>query len=162
MDLPANKQIKDLFEGLLGRDVALEETAPQEPDSVPRPMTAIYVDDSNKMSSIAVMDFNLTAWTGAALALVPKGGAEAAIEDRDIPDSLLDNASEILNVLAAPIGDASGVHQRLLNTYSPHETVPREVLEWTAQPGMRMDVKLDVKGYGEGVLSVISTQFMPA
>jgi len=154
---PAPKQIKDLFEGLLGRDVVVGDGVPVPLDTRPRPTTAVYVDDHNKLSAVAVMDFPLTAYTGAALALVPKGGAEIAIEEKDLPTSLLENAAEMLNVLASPIGDSSGVHQRLLDTYGPDQTPPSDVATWSAALGSRIDLRLDIKGYGAGTLSVVST-----
>jgi hypothetical protein len=154
---PTLKQVKDLFEGLLGRDVAVADGEPVLLDSRPRPTTAVYVDDRNKLSSVAVMDFALTAYCGAALALVPKGGAEIAIEEKDLPASLLENASEMLNVLAAPIGESSGVHQRLHQTFGPEDVPPSDVTAWSAQVGTRIDVRMDIKGYGAGTLSVVST-----
>jgi hypothetical protein len=157
MKNPAPKQIKDLFEGLLGRDVTVAEGVPVPLDTRPRPTTAVYVDDHNKLSAVAVMDFPLTAYAGAALALVPKGGAEIAIEEKDLPESLLENAAELLNVLAAPIGDSSGVHQRLHGTFGPDQTPPTDVSSWSATLGSRIDLRLDIKGYGSGTLSVIST-----
>jgi hypothetical protein len=159
MKTPSPKQIKDLFEGILGRDVTVGEGVPVPLNTRPGPTTAVYVDDSNKLSSVAVMDFPLTAYTGAALALVPKGGAEIAIEEKDLPTSLLENAAEMLNILAAPIGDASGLHQRLKDTFGPGHAPPTDVSGWAVQLGSRIDLLLDIKGYGSGTLSVVSTQF---
>lgn len=159
MKTPSPKQIKDLFEGILGRDVTVGDGVPVPLNTRPGVTTAVYVDDSNKLSSVAVMDFPLTAYTGAALALVPKGGAEIAIEEKDLPASLLDNASEMLNILAAPIGDASGMHQRLKETFGPGQVPPTDVASWSAQLGSRIDLLLEIKGYGKGTLSVVSTQF---
>ena len=157
MRAPDPKQIKDLFEGLLGRDVALTEGVPVPLDARPRPTVAVYVNDRNTLSSVAVMDFALTAWTGAALALLPKGGAEDAIDEKDMPLSLLENAAEMLNVLASPIGDASGVHQRLHQTFGPDLLPPADVTAWAARLGARLDLALDIKGYGRGSLSVVGS-----
>ncbi len=157
MNTPEPKQVKDLFEGLLGRDVALGEGVPVPLDSRPRPTVAVYVDDRNALSAVALMDFALTAYSGAALALLPKGGAEDAIDEKDLPPSLLENASELLNVLAAPIGDATGVHQRLHQTFGPDQLPPSDVSSWAARLGTRVDLRLDIKGYGSGTLSVVST-----
>jgi hypothetical protein len=154
--VPDRKQIKDLFEGLLGRDVTVGDAAPVPLDSRPRPTTAVYVDDRNKLSSVVLMDFPLTAWAGAALALLPKGGAEDAIDDKDLPQSLLENAAELLNVLAAPIGEASGVHQRLYQTFGPTELPPSDVVVWSARLGAREDVALGIHGYGSGTLSLVA------
>jgi hypothetical protein len=155
--VPAPKNIKDLFEGLLGRDVSLGDGVPVPLDARPRPTTAVYVNDNHALSAVALMDFPLTAYSGAALALLPKGGAEDAIDEKDLPPTLLENAAELLNVLAAPVGDASGVHQRLHQTFGPDQLPPSDVSAWSARLGSRLDVELDIKGYGKGTLSVVST-----
>jgi hypothetical protein len=155
MSVPSRKQIKDLFEGLLGREVTVGDAAPVALDRVPAPMIAAYVNDHLKLSTVAVMDFALTVYAGAALGLVPAGGAEAAIEDHSIPQSLIENVAELLNVLAAPIGEAGGAHQRLYQTFAPGDIPPADVAALTATLGSREDVLLDVKGYGAGAMSII-------
>jgi hypothetical protein len=72
-----------------------------------------------------------------------------------LPPHLFENSAELLNVLAAPIGEASGVHQRLLETYAPSDSVPPQVQAYGATLGAREDVELDIAGYGRGALSVV-------
>jgi hypothetical protein len=155
MNLPERKQIKDLFEGLLGRDVAVGDGTPVTFDP-PRPVVGAYVDPQHQLSMVVVMDLALAAHSGAAIALIPKGGAEAAVEDKVLPPNLFDNAAEILNVLAAPLGEASGVHQRLSATYAPGEPVPPVVAVAGATLGAREDLTLDISGYGRGTLSMVA------
>ncbi|WP_426246015.1 hypothetical protein [Nocardioides sp. LHG3406-4] len=156
MQLPDRKSIKDLFEGLLGRDVTIgDATEPLAPDVVPAPGFAVYVDDGGRLSAVALMDFALVAYTGAALALIPAGGAEAAIEDNEMPTNLMENTAEVLNVLAAPIGDFSGIHQRLERTYSPNDTLPPELAALAATVGAREDVTVSIAGYGSGRLAMV-------
>jgi len=154
MSLPHRKQIKDLFEGLLGRDVAVGDGTPVTLET-PRPVVATYVDDAHRLTTVVLMDQALAAYAGAALALVPKGAAEDAIEDKMLPPNLFENSAELLNVLAAPIGEASGVHQRLVDTYAPSDSVPPQVQAAGATLGAREDVELDIAGYGRGALSVV-------
>lgn len=157
MSIPNRKQIKDLFEGLLGRDVSVGDGVPPALDSSPRPVVASYVDDAHNLSSVVVMDLPLAAYVGAALALVPKGGAEIAIEESSLPQSLLENSSEALNILASIINEAGDVHQRLQQVYGQHDQLPPAVAAWAATLGSREDVHLDVQGYGGGHLSIVST-----
>jgi hypothetical protein len=154
MSLPDRKAIKDLFEGLLGRDIAIGEATAVTFD-LPRPVVATYVDDSYTLLAVALMDLPLAAHSGAAIALVPKGGAEAAVEDSRLPPNLFDNAAEILNVLAAPIGEHGGVPMRLSSTFAPGETVPPQVEVAAVSLGARQDVGLDISGYGSGRLSIV-------
>lgn len=153
MSLPDRKAIKDLFEGLLGRDVEVGDGTPITLDH-PRPVIATYVDDNYKLTAIALMDLQLAANAGAAIALIPKGGAEAAIEDLRLPPNLFENAAEILNVLAAPLGD-SGVHVKLSGTFAPGETVPPQVEAVAVTLGAREDLALDISGYGSGRLALV-------
>lgn len=152
--LPDRKEIKDLFEGLLGREVDLTQGAPVD-IGIPRPVIASYVDDVHNLRAVAVMSFGLAARSGAAIALVPKGAVEVAEEDRLLPVGLFENASEICNIMAAPLGDALGEHLRLSATYSPSDPAPAQVLTVAATLGARDDLELDIAGYGKGGLSLI-------
>jgi hypothetical protein len=154
--VPNNKAVKDLFDGLLGRDVAVANGTAVDPAAKLGPSTAVYVDDKNELSAVVLMDFALTAYVGAALGLIPAGGAEAAIEDREMSNTLNENAFELLNVLAGVLNECSDVHQRLYRVHRPGEVVPADVAPWTIAPGPRTDLKLDIKGYGGGALSIVS------
>jgi hypothetical protein len=154
MSLPDRKALKDLFEGLLGRDVEIGDAVPIAFET-PRPVVATYVDDTFNLTAIAVMDLPLAAYAGAAIALVPQGGAEAAVEDGRLPPNLFDNAAEILNVLAAPIGEHCKVHVRLSSTFAPGEAIPPQVESVAVTLGARLDVTLDIAGYGKGRLAIV-------
>lgn len=154
--IPANKDIKDMLEMLLGRDVALSSADAVSPDDRPAPTTGVYVDDSECLSAVILMDLELTAYVGAAIGLVPAAGAEAAIEDWDVPPAIHENACEVLNVLAALLCDSSAVHQRLYETYSAADQLPNDVVAWASVPGPRRDLEIDIKGYGRGRLSIVN------
>ncbi|QWF21187.1 hypothetical protein KM427_19910 [Nocardioides sp. LMS-CY] len=151
--LPDRKDIKDLFEGLLGREVALTDGTPVDL-GIPKPIVASYLDDTHGLRAVAVMSFGLAARSGAAIALIPKGAAQAAEEDRLLPVNLFENAAEICNVLAAPLGEAMDTHLRLAETFAPSDPVPAHLLALAAQAGGREDLELDISGYGTGGLSI--------
>lgn len=152
--LPNRKDIKDLFEGLLGRDVALTDGTPVDM-GIPKPIVASYVDDAHALRAVAVMSFGLAARSGAAIALIPKGAAEVAEEDRMLPVNLFENASEICNVMAAPLGEGMDTHLRLADTFAPSDPVPAHLLALAAQAGGREDLELEISGYGTGGLSIV-------
>ncbi len=157
MQMPDRKAIKDLFQGLLGRDITIGDAfEPLIADVAPAPCLGVYVDDGGRLSTVALLDFALVAHTGAALALVPVSRAWAAIDDNVMPANLMDNTAEVLNVLAAPIGDASGIHQRLERTYGPHDELPTELAAIAATLGAREDVLVGIAGYGSGRLAIVS------
>ncbi|GAB3684270.1 hypothetical protein [Angustibacter aerolatus] len=154
--LPTHQAIRELLEGMLGRDVTLAYGKGLRPDSTPAPSIGVYVDDRGTMTALVLFDFALTAYAGAALGLVPAGGAEAAIEDRDIPDSLQENAYELLNVFAGALNQFSDTHQKLSVVHRPGDTLPADVAEWANVVTQRDDLKVTIKGYGDGGLAVVS------
>jgi hypothetical protein len=154
--LPTNLAVKELCDGLLGRDCALSHGRRPDLQAKPAPCTAVYVDDANELTTVVVLDFALTASAGAALGLVPAGAAQAAIEDGVLPDSLQENAAELLNVLAGTINAFSDTHQRLYQVHRPGEQLPADVVPWTLALTGRTDVSIAPKGYPAGDLSIIS------
>jgi hypothetical protein len=156
MPIPTNKAVKDLFDGLLGREVTVANGTAVDPTASLGPSTAVYVDDRGELSAVVLMDFALTAYVGAALGLIPAGGAQAAIEDRQLGATLNENAYELLNVLAGVLNHCSEEHQRLYTVHRPGEVVPADVAPWMIAPGPRTDLALDIKGYGGGGLSIDS------
>ena len=79
--LPQPKQVRDLLVELLGRDVTLSPSAPFAPGPDTAASIAVYVDDSLQIRALMACDLAVDARAGAAIGLVPVGGAEAAIEE---------------------------------------------------------------------------------
>lgn len=156
-DLPQNKDIRDLLEMLLGKDVTLSPGDPVSAEDSPAPTTGVYVDDTECLSAVVMMDMALTGYAGAAIGLVPVAGAQAAIDEWSLPQNIYDNAFEVLNVLASLLCDSTDVHQRLYETYRAADLLPGDVVAWSAQPGPRRDVEIEVRGYGRGRLSIVNT-----
>ena len=151
--LPAPKDVRDMLEGLLFRDVAVAPATPVDPT---KPIgVGVFVDDSTKMAAIAVTDFPLAAYSGAAIGLIPAGGAQAAIEDKEMPASMRDNFFEVLNVLSALFNTPGAPHLRLYAGYAPGESLPSDVAAAVRTVGRRLDLKVTVAGYGDGHLSFV-------
>jgi len=152
--IPDRKVIKDLFEGLLGREVSVADGTPVD-IGIPKPVVASYVDDTHRLRAVVLMDLALAARSGAAIALVPKGAADDSIDNQLLAPNLFDNASEICNVMAAGLGDAMEVHLRLSESYAPSDPLPATVFAVANQAGGREDLKLEISGYGPGALSIV-------
>ena len=151
--LPAPKDVRDMLEGLLFRDITVAPGIPVDPT---KPVgVGVFVDDTLKMAVLAVTDLKLAAYSGAAIGLVPAGGAEAAIEDKELPGSVRDNFFEVLNVLSALFNTPGAPHLRLYAGYAPGEAVPTDVAAGLRTVGRRLDLKVTVAGYGEGQLSFV-------
>jgi hypothetical protein len=155
-ELPPNKAVKDVFEDLLGRDVEVGPSADRTPVGPEHlTMEAVYVDDRMTMRAVIVTDLALTAYAAAAIGLVPPGGAEAAIEEGQLSESLEDNISEVFNIMAGLFNRDGAPHVRLYAWYPPGDPAPPDVAALTAAYIGRNDLDVSIAGYGEGQMGLV-------
>lgn len=154
-ELPPPKAIKDLLEGLLGRDVEVGIGDPVA--NADAAVLAVYVTDALKMSAVVTVDLPLAAYLGTSIAVIPPGGAEAAIEDGELSPAIFDNVGEVLNVFAATLNEYNSDHTRLYGTHHGQNDSPADALLLSATQGNRLDLTISVAKYGTGHLSCILT-----
>jgi hypothetical protein len=152
-ELPPPKAVRDLLEGMLGRDIDVSTGGRVSPKDCGA--LAIYVADSLRMTAVVTIDLALAAYLGCAVGLVPVGGAATAIEDGALSSTLLENVGEILNVFASTLNDASDQHQRLYAVHGDPAEAPADALALATSVVNRLDLGVTVKGYGKGELSCI-------
>jgi hypothetical protein len=69
---------------------------------------------------------------------------------------ILDNVAEVLNVVATAFNVPGTSHVRLAELFGPGELLPADVSTLSDSSAVRLDLTLDVAGYGEARLSVVS------
>lgn len=153
--LPHAKSVRDLLEDLLGRDVDVSPSQPLVPGPKEPCAIAVYVDHGVRTSAVVSFDLALAAYTGASIGLIPRGGAQACIEDRELSPMVRDNLAEVLNVFAALFHSASGTPLRLYGYYEPGELPPTDVSAFVRTVGRRLDISVKIGGYGAGRLAVV-------
>ena len=151
--LPSRHAVRSLLEGLIGRDVEIRDGSPVPPKTTN--IVAVFVTDKLGVSAIAVANIEPGARLGGALAMLPKGGVDDAIDSKELFPSLRDNCYEVLNVLSAVFNVPNAPHVRLYEMLGPNGSVPGDIATLSASAGNRMDVEIDVAGYGKGLISLI-------
>lgn len=154
--LPVAKDVRDLLSGLLGRDVAVAAGASMvDPAAGHGALVGTYVDGSLGLGALVLLDLELAAHSGAAIALLPPRIAEEAVADGALPENILENASEVLNVLAALLNTEGAPHLRLRSVHAPGDVLPADVAAWAMTYVRRCDLAVDVVGYGTGHFSLL-------
>ncbi len=152
--VPHAKDWKDLLEGLLGRDVSV---APGDP-VIPRPgqpaMVALYTDKRLQLQAVVVVDLPLAAAIGASLGLLPAGSVAEAISDGLLTEAMHENAHEVLNVGASTFNKGDS-HLALYQDFAPGQVPPVDASVLLRTLGRRLDLRVEVQGYGKGGLSVV-------
>lgn len=151
-ELPPAKDVRDLLEGLLGKDTDFADGT-----RITRPgaLVGTYVDDTLVLRAVVAFDLPLAAYAGAAIGLVPAGGAQDAVDGEDLFPMLRDNACEVLNVMASLFNVGDAPHLRLYTTHAPAEPLPGDVAGHLGALGGRVDWTVSIKGYGKGQLSIV-------
>ena len=155
VQLPASKDVRDMLTGLVGKPVTVNPGAPVTPTPDKPVSVAVYVDPQMAINAICVMDLAASAYTGAALALLPPGGAQDAVEeDRELSGMLVEALHEVVNVLSALFNVPGAPHSKLHKLYAPGEDLPGDIEGMLANFN-RIDLAIDVPGYGKGALSLV-------
>ncbi|MFL6157596.1 MAG: hypothetical protein ACJ72D_15995 [Marmoricola sp.] len=153
--LPSVKEIRDLLTDLLDREIQVSPTPPLAPTPNNPCTVAVYVDDTLQVTSVIAFDLALSAYAGAAIGLVPAAGAQAAVEERALDDTLRENVYEVLNIAASLFNSDGATHVRLYDAHHVGAPLPGDVLARALTLGRREDLAVDVGGYGSGRLSVV-------
>ncbi|HZC72536.1 MAG TPA: hypothetical protein VE442_17700 [Jatrophihabitans sp.] len=147
--MPSTKDFKDLVEGLLGRDVALTDS--QQRIVADDPMVVgVFVDPSRQIAACAAFDLPLAIYLGAAVALTPPGGAQDMVADGELTSMVAENLFEIFNVMSALFHNDAHAQETLGEMYLPGHTLPPQVTAWLSHPTGRLDLDVEVSGYGSG------------
>ena len=153
--LPAAKDVRDMLSGLVGKEVSVSPGAPVTPEPN-RPVTiAIFTAPDMSVNALCIMDLGASAYTAAALALLPPGGAQDAVEeDKELSPLLLEALHEVVNVLSALFNTPGAPHSKLNKLVPDGEEVPGDIAGMLAGFN-RLDLALEVPGYGKGALSLV-------
>ncbi len=153
--LPQPKQVRDLLAELLGREVTLSPSAPYAPGPDTPASVAVYVDDQLGIRALIACDLTFSAHAGAAIGLVPPGGAQAAVEDGKLTDTLAENLYEVLNIAASMFNVPGADHLKLHALHPAGPPLDPQLRVSTLTLGRREDLAVSIAGYGDGVLSIV-------
>lgn len=156
--LPSPKDVRDLIEGLLGRDVTVAPGRPVVPTTEVRAGVGVYVDDQLNLAAVTAADLAFCAFAGSALGLIPASTAEGAAEEGLTP-AMWENFIELLNIGASLLNADGATHLRLYTTTSPAELPANDVGELLRGFGHRIDLQVSIAGYGSGALSIVRKAF---
>lgn len=153
--LPHPKDVRDMFSGLLGRDVEVAPGEPVVPTDVVLAGVGLYVEDNLSLSAAIAADLPLTAYAGAALGLVPAPSAADAITARALTGAMWENFAELLNIGTSLLNHDGAPHVRLYASHEPGEQPPNDVCDLLRGLGRRLDLTVTIGGYGTGSFSVV-------
>lgn len=155
--MPSGADVRGLLNGLLDRSVTVhEEDGPVLPGRAVK-VVGSYVDDLGAVRAAVFCDLVLGCVLGAALALVPMPKVKDALATGEVPQDLADNTQEVLNI-AASLFNSADAHLKLLAVQVAPEPVSEGVVAFLRGAPLRLDLRVEVPGYGDGVLVLLLEQ----
>ncbi|MCF6734824.1 hypothetical protein E9565_06455 [Blastococcus sp. KM273129] len=144
-----------MLTGLVGKAVNVSPGAPVTPTPEKPVAVAVYVDPQMAVNALCLLDLGAAAYTGGALALLPPGGCQDAVEeDGELTAMQLEALHEVVNVLSALFNTPGAPHSKLHRLYAPGEELPGDLAGMLAAFN-RVDLAIEVPTYGKGALSFV-------
>ena len=154
-ELPNTKEVRDLLNDLLGRDVEVQVSDAWAPQPLDMAACAEFVDDQLRLRSVAMLDLPLAVFIGASIGLIPAGGAKDMVAERDPSQMVLDNLYEVLNVLTSVFNTGDNPHVKITTMHGPGTAFPGDVSDVVRRLVGRLDLVIDIDGYGKGRLALV-------
>jgi len=153
--VPIQEDIRDLLVDLLGRGAAVDKVGRLDLEEDEAAVVAEYVTDEGDVGALCIVDGPFATRTGAALSMVPAAVAEESVRRNEVPDHLLENFREIVNILARLLNSPRTAHLRLSGVHVLPGDLPAGVTLLRDAPEFRRDFAVQIEGYGAGRLSLL-------
>ncbi|WP_435299675.1 hypothetical protein [Timonella sp. A28] len=154
--LPKAQAVREMLEGLLGREIELKTGGPMvDPEGPGGAVVAEYVSDFLQLHALIVLDVPASAHLGASLALMPARVSQDDARAGELSDVLLEATHEVANVCAALFNLDGAPHLRLGTLHAPQQPLPTDISQWVMAYVARLDIEVNVSGYGSGNMSIL-------
>lgn len=152
---PISDDVRELLTDLLGRPVDVAKGERLVIEGNEPGVVAEYVTDEGAVGALCVVDGALALRCGAALSMVPATVADEAVERGELPDSLLENWREVVNILAQLLNGPLSPHLRLQAIHTLPGELPPQVETLHRAPEFRRDFGVDIDAYGSGRFALL-------
>lgn len=153
--VPKDRETLGVLSMLYGDGLVVKK-AESEPEIDSDALVGLYVDKEGKTVAACSCDVKFAAFGGAALSMMPKGGAEDAAESGDLSPVMQENVYEVMNICSRLLMDDSTPHLKLTDMYKGVSELPGESVEVlkNAEAGVKFEV--EIPNYGKGHLSIVT------
>ncbi len=154
--MPVRAAVRDLLTDLLGRRARVSSAPPQGLTAEQPALCGIYRLDDGLPVAVFVGDQDLAARAGAALAAMPLEEALPSDPAAGLAEDVRDCFKEVLNVMTKLLNNPTAPHTVLREVVALPGRVAADVAELISQPGQRSDYRVEVDGYGEGTITLLT------
>lgn len=155
--LPNDTQLQEMLGMLFGNQLKIHSGDPVATDTDSKSIVAVYVNSEGSPATACFCDLPFAAFSGAALSMIPKGGAEDAAKSGELSEMMRGNLNEIMNICSRLFMNNDTPHLKLETLYDKAGDLPENARAMVDAATGRSDFKVTIPGYGDGHLSFLST-----
>ena len=151
--MPQPEQLREFLSDLLGQAVTVERLTDELDVTDPEAslVTSVFLDDHAAIAGACIAELPFAAAAGAALAMIPKPVADAAIAERALRDNLRDNFYEVANIATSLLNGPSVAHLQISELV---DGVPDPVRDLVVRAAGRRTFVVNLGDYGSGRLAL--------
>lgn len=154
--IPASRETLGVLSMMYGDGLVVEKNK-EEPVLENQKLIGLFVDTEGETVAACICDLDFAAYGGAALSMMPKGGAEDAAENDDLSESMKENVYEIMNICSRLLMSDDTPHLKLGEMYVGVSEVPTDSLEVLKSASGHTQFDVQIPNYGTGRLAIIAT-----
>ncbi len=143
--VPGTRATTELLAMIFGNEISV---AKGEATEISDSHVATFIDDDDKLVAICACDKQFVAYSGAALSMIPANVANEMIGSNDIPESILSNFYEVMNICSKLMMDDDSLHLRLDKIAAPGEASAE--IGSMADCDQTLSFTLNIPQYGQG------------
>lgn len=156
--IPQQVKVEETIAGLLGREI----TCRKAPRLVIAPSTTGVLGqlghEDGAVFLYVYVDIPLACGMGGALSLISKSEVTASIQAGKPSEGLMENIEEVFNVCRTLFRTQEMHNARLVRLdILPAADLPKDIYKKLLKPVDRLDMEIQIDGYGGGKLSVLAT-----
>jgi hypothetical protein len=152
--LPLPEEVGDFLAGLLGQAVTASTRRDVEFSDDAQLVTGRYHDDRSRLLCACVADLPLAASAAGALAMMPRGSVDEAVEAGQLGASLEENFHEVANIMSKFLNGPSVPHVRLVDVV---DGLPDDAAGLVGAAVRRRDYDVTIVGYPGGRLTLLAS-----
>lgn len=146
---PTAQSVTSLLAMIYGDDLS---TSDLDSASISGQRIATFINDDDKLVAACICNREFVVYSGAALSMIPAGGAEEMIAENSISDALAGNFHEVMNICTKLLMSDDSAHLRLDKTLDCAQQA--DLASSLDALATRLGFLVEIPGYGKGAMAI--------
>jgi hypothetical protein len=153
-NIPNERETLGVLSMLYGDGLVVSKTD-ETPDVEAEKFIGLFVNPDGETVAACTCDVPFAAFGGAALSMMPKGGAEDAMETGEISQGMQENVYEVMNICSRLLMNDRTPHLKLVDMHETLSNVPSDSAD-VLKGATGVKFSIEIPNYGSGHISIVT------